>query len=246
MREDFIEPVSGDVMALKRVSPSHALKRAIKGYLAERPGTAAALQHLLDKTKPFDGEMPSARGIKTSLLFTDIAGSSAIFEQYGDQYGHQVVAIHDRIVDPIIAVQGGNRIKHTGDGILASFASCGRSVKSAILIQQHVARHNQRFPLLKFQVRIGVNIGVVIQSSGDVYGSSVNLAARLCDAANAGGILTTGIVYMRCEGKGYEFKDRRKTTFKGFRKKIPVFEILGRSAGSSRAAGSRPPRALTN
>jgi adenylate cyclase len=217
-------------MALKRVSPSRALQRAIKDYLAERPGAASALQHLLDKTRAFDGEIPSTRGIKTSLLFTDIAGSSAIFEQYGDQYGRRIVEVHDRIIDPVIRERGGVQIKHTGDGILASFASCGRAVKAAIFIQRRVARHNQQFPLLKFQVRVGVNIGVVIKGSGDLYGTSVNLAARLCDAAHAGGIFTTGIVCIRCEGKGYEFKSRGKTTFKGFRKQIPVFEILWQSA----------------
>jgi adenylate cyclase len=205
---------------------SRVLVPAIKNYLAERPGAVAALQILLNRTRAFEGEMPSARGIKTSLLFTDIAGSSAIFEQYGDQYGRRIVAVHDQIVDSVIAARGGVQIKHTGDGALASFASCGRSVKAAIVIQRRVARHNQRFPLLKFQVRIGVNIGAVIKSAGDLYGTSVNLAARLCDAAEASKILTTGIVHARCEGKGYKFKSRGTMTFKGFRKRIPVFEVL--------------------
>ena len=177
---------------------------------------------MLDRIRVFDGDMPSARGSKTSLLFTDIAGSTAIFEQYGDLYGRQIVSIHDRIVGTIIAERGGVPIKHTGDGILASFASCGRSVKAAILIQRQIARHNQRFPLLGLQVRIGTNIGVVIRSSGDLYGTSVNLAARLCDAVEAAGILTTGIVFARCKSKGYVFRDRGTMTFKGFTREIPI------------------------
>ncbi len=230
---------------MKRPPPASALKRLIGNYLASQPGAPEALQRTLERTRVFDGEMPSARGIKTSLLFTDIAGSSATFEQYGDEYGREIVAIHDRIVGSIIAEQGGVRVKHTGDGILASFASCGRSVKAAILIQRHIARHNQQFPLLHLQVRIGTNIGVVIKSSGDLYGTSVNLAARLCDAVDAAGILTTGIVCARCKSKGYEFLDRGTMTFKGFSKKIPIFEVIWRPAATELQPSSRyfaPPR----
>lgn len=213
-------------MPLRHPLLARAMNRAIRDYLARRPRAAAALQDLLNRTRAFEGEMPSTRGIKTSLLFTDIAGSSAIFDQYGDQYGRRVVAFHDQIVRSIVTARGGIPIKHTGDGLLASFASCGRSVKAAILIQKQVARHNQRFPLLSFRVRIGVNIGAVIKVSNDLYGSSVNLAARLCDAAEAGGVLTTGIVRARCIDKGYEFRSRGRMSFKGFRKKIPVAEVL--------------------
>jgi adenylate cyclase len=109
--------------------------------------------------------------------------------------------------------------------MLASFASCGRSVKAAILIQRQVARHSARFPLMAFKVKIGVNIGSVIRASSDLYGTSVNLAARLCDMATAGGILTTGIVHSRCRGKEYEFRNPRTITFKGLSKEVPVYDI---------------------
>lgn len=202
------------------------LVRAIREYLAEVPGAAERLQQLLDQSRDFEGDVELTRRIKTSLLFTDIAGSTAMFDQYGDRYGRSIVAIHDRIVDAVVEARGGTRIKHTGDGMLASFASCGRSVKAAILIQRQVARHSAKFPLLAFKVKVGVNIGSVIKGSSDLYGSSVNLAARLCDMAAAGGILTTGIVHSRCKGKGYEFRNPRSITFKGLRKEVPVYDVL--------------------
>lgn len=225
---------------MKRRPSALAFKQLIGKYLAGRRGASDALARALDRAKAFTGELPSARGIKKSLLFTDIAGSSAMFEQYGDDYGHQIVAIHDRIVGSIIAKRGGVQIKRTGDGILASFASCGRSVKAAILIQRQIARHNQRFPLLPLQVRIGTNIGAVIRRSGDLYGTSVNLAARLCDAVEAGGILTTGIVSARCSSKGYAFRSRGRMTFKGFTKKIPIFEVQWRPATRRTQFATRP------
>lgn len=223
---------------MKRRPSARAFKQLIGKYLARRRGASDALARALDRAKAFNGELPSARGIKTSLLFTDIAGSSAMFEQYGDDYGHQIVAIHDRIVGSIIARRGGVEIKRTGDGVLASFASCGRSVKAAILIQRQIARHNQRFPLLPLQVRIGINIGAVIRRSGDLYGTSVNLAARLCDTVEAGGILTTGIVNSRCRSKGYVFRSRGRMTFKGFSKKIPIFKVQWRPAARRAQSGT--------
>lgn len=210
--------------------PSRTLNRAIKNYLAEEEGAGEILRQLLEHRRIADAEPVSTEEIRTSLLFTDIVGSSALFDQYGDVYGRRIVAIHDRVVDAVLAARGGTRIKHTGDGILASFQSCGRSVKAALLIQKHVARHNRRFPLLGFQVRIGVNVGSVIEHQGDLLGSSVNLAARLCESAGAGGILTTGIVHARCADKGYEFESRGRMLFKGFRVEIPVFEISWRNA----------------
>lgn len=226
-------------MTSKRRPSARALKQLIGKYLAGRRGAPDALARALDRAKAFTGEMPPARGIKTSLLFTDIAGSSAMFEQYGDDYGHRIVAIHDRIVGSIIAKRGGIQIKRTGDGILASFASCGRSVKAAILIQRQIALHNQKFPLLPLRVRIGTNIGAVIRHSGDLYGTSVNLAARLCNAVAAGGILTTGIVSARCKSKGYTFRSRGRMTFKGFAKKIPIFEVQWRPAARRARSGTR-------
>jgi class 3 adenylate cyclase len=202
------------------------LARVIREYLAEAPGAGEKLRLLLDQSLDFDGDVQLTRRIKTSLLFTDIAGSTAMFDQYGDRYGRSIVAIHDRIVDSVVEARGGVRVKHTGDGMLASFASCGRSVKAAILIQRQVARHSAKFPLLAFKVKIGVNVGSVIRGASDLFGSSVNLAARLCDMAAAGGILTTGIVHSRCKGKGYEFRNPRTITFKGLRKEVPVYDIL--------------------
>jgi class 3 adenylate cyclase len=206
-----------------------SLARAIRDYLAGHGGAEEKLRQFLEQSRDGGSAMPSARGIKTSLLFTDIAGSTAMFDQYGDRYGRSIVAIHDRIVDSVVDARGGVLVKHTGDGMLASFASCGRSVKAAILIQRQVARHSARFPLLAFRVKVGVNIGSVIKASSDLYGSSVNLAARLCDMAAAGGILTTGIVHSRCKGKGYEFRNPRTITFKGLRNEVPVYDILWQS-----------------
>lgn len=168
----------------------------------------------------------SVRHVETSLLFTDIVDSSYMFECLGDQYGRAVLTVHDDIVTRIAEERGGTVIKHTGDGIMVSFASCGRSVKAAMLIQEKIAEHNERYPLLQMQLRIGVNVGGVLEENNDIFGASVNLAARVCDLAGSDKIFTTGIVYERCKDKGYCFAFRGRYEVKGFSKEIPVYEVL--------------------
>ena len=169
----------------------------------------------------------SVKHVATSLMFTDIVGSSSIFENFGDEYGRAIVFIHDKIVDEAMNKNGGKKIKHTGDGILASFESCGRSVKTAMRILEKVREHNGKFPLLSFDIRMGINIGNVIKEEMDIYGSSVNLAARVCDLAGSNKILTTGVVRSRCMDmdKGYKFTPHGKHQMKGFSYQIPIFEV---------------------
>ena len=194
-------------------------------YLAHRPDAAVELAALLVQQRAFEGELPSVWRLKTSLLFTDIASSTALFERYGDVVGRRVVALHDRIVAHAVRACGGKLVKHTGDGVLAAFGSCGRSVKAAIRIQRAVRRFGEEFPLLAFRVKIGVNIGRVVRGATDLYGASVNLAARLRDAARGDEILTTGVVRERCAGKGYAFVRRGKRRFRGITRRIPTFEV---------------------
>ena len=127
----------------------------ISSYLAHEPGAEQTLELALTNLEISGRQLASVRQVKSSLLFTDIVNSAAIFDSFGDDYGREIVSIHDDIVKSVITNYGGNYVKGTGDGILASFDSCGRSVKSAILIPKQFKQHKEQFPLLGFDVRIG-------------------------------------------------------------------------------------------
>ncbi len=198
----------------------------VSSYLGEVPGADKNLEQALTNIEVQKPQIPTMRETKTSLLFTDIVNSSTIFDKFGDEYGREIVAIHDNLVKPIVSQRGGVFVKGTGDGILASFESCGRSVKTAILIHQKVVEHNTKFPLMPIDVRIGINVGSVIKDENDLYGSSVNLAARITDIADPGSIYSTGIVYARCKEKEYQFVERGFKSFKGFDSKIPIYEVI--------------------
>lgn len=185
-------------------------------------------EQLLERflTKPdYIANPNSVRHVDLSLLFTDIVGSTALFENFGDRYSRAIVSIHDDIVGEAIERSGGKPVKHTGDGIFGSFDSCGRSVKTSLQITNKVKEHNEKFPLLPLNLRIGINVGEVIQEDDDVFGHNVNLASRVCALAGSNTVLTTGIVYLRCKDKGYEFVPRGKYEMKGFVHQIPIFEV---------------------
>ena len=203
------------------------LENLVLNYLNGEVDSESALERALTGLETTKYRSQSVKTTKTSLLFTDIVNSSATYEDFGDEYGRAILSIHDNIVHSTILKRGGTVIKGTGDGSLATFESCGKSVKAALLILKQIEAHNHNYPLLPIQLRIGINIGSIIQDETDIHGTSVNLAARLTELADPGTILTTGIVHSRCKEKGYQFIDLGLKAFKGFRKKIPVYQIVG-------------------
>jgi len=207
------------------------LQQAIDAYLTGRNADGSALRAALEQAQEASRRQQSVRGVQTSLLFTDIVDSSRAFVRYGDRYGRQIVAIHDDIVGAQVEHLGGDRVKHTGDGMLASFSACAAAVESAVQIQSRVAAHNRDYPLLPLRLRIGINVGEVIAEEHDIFGFSVALASRICDAAGPECIFTTGIVEARLrEGRAaFRFADQGRLRVKGFDQPVPVFEVRWRA-----------------
>jgi adenylate cyclase len=74
-------------------------------------------------------------------------------------------------------------------------------------------------------VRVGLNAGEPIAEEEDLYGTAVNLAARICGHAQAGQILASNVVQQLAAGKGFTFTDKDKATLKGFEKPVRLYEV---------------------
>ncbi len=159
------------------------------------------------------------------LMFTDVIGSSEIFEQLGDNSAYQLIELHDNIVRTVITEFGGAVVKQTGDGAFAIFTEGDAAVTAAIAIQRKVAEHNESSPQNSFHVGIGINAGDVIANDTDLYGTSVNLAARICSLAGAGEIIVTGIAHSRCSD-GLEFTFQGRHRVRGFQDLIPMHKVV--------------------
>src|SRR6266513_3709941 len=93
-------------------------------------------------------------GIRT-ILFTDIVDSTSMTQHMGDEAAMEFLGVHDKIVREALGALGGREIKHTGDGIMASFFSAAGAVKCAAQIQREVAGHSKRDSQRPIQLRIG-------------------------------------------------------------------------------------------
>ncbi len=167
---------------------------------------------------------PEAGSMRT-ILFTDMEGSTDLTQRLGDAGAQDCLRTHNTIVRDALGAHGGSEIKHTGDGIMASFASASSSLEAAIAIQKAFANHNQDSAHTTIRVRIGLNAGEPVVEDDDLFGTAVQLAARVCAHAEPGQILTSNVVQELAAGKGFDFADKGEAELKGFEKPLRLYEV---------------------
>jgi class 3 adenylate cyclase len=163
-------------------------------------------------------------GFRT-IMFTDLEGSTQLTERLGDDAMFALIGRHNAIIRECLHVHAGREVKHTGDGIMASFASVAHAVECSIAIQRAFDEHNSNDPAGEMHVRIGLSAGEPIEEHEDLFGATVNLAKRTCDAAAPGQILTTNVVRELCVGKRFRFSTRGDMAMKGFAEPVRVFDV---------------------
>ena len=158
-----------------------------------------------------------------TILFTDIVGSTN--EALGDEAGMALLGVHNTIVRDALAAAEGREVKHTGDGIMASFVSAAAAVRCATGIQRALAKHQEEHTERPLKVRIGAAAGEPVEREHDLFGATVQLAARLCAHAQPEQILVSNVVAELCLGKGLSFKDLGDVLLKGFSRPIRVHAV---------------------
>ncbi len=160
----------------------------------------------------------------TAILYADIAGYSRLTGDDEEGTHRRVMEILDHASEQI-KNDGGTVLRFAGDAILAEFSSAVTAVKCAVTIQNELNRRNQ--PLddeRKARIRIGINIGDVIEDRGEVYGDGVNLAARLEASAAEGGICISAAVFEQVQGKQEAvFIDGGEQRFKNIERPVRVY-----------------------
>ena len=121
-------------------------------------------------------------GTHTTIVFTDLHGSTSLFEQLGNVHATEVITEITRWISNQCVQGGGTVVKTLGDGVLAMFSDPKQALEAVVEMQRAHTRRVESIPS-RFQLamRIGVAKGEVEMVSGDCYGDAVNVAARLCD-----------------------------------------------------------------
>jgi TolB-like protein/class 3 adenylate cyclase/Flp pilus assembly protein TadD len=163
-----------------------------------------------------------------AILAADVVGYSRLME--ADETGtlSALRAILEEIVKPSLETHNGRLVKLMGDGALAEFASVVDAVTSAVAIQTAVAEHEKgASDFRRIQFRIGINLGDIIHEDDDIFGDGVNLAARLEEAAEPGGICVSRVVAEQVAGKtDVVFEAMGALTLKNITEPMEAFRVV--------------------
>jgi adenylate cyclase len=137
----------------------------------------------------------------TTLLCADVAGYTRLMA--ADEAGTLATLRRRRAAMATLIERHDGRIVNTwGDAVIAEFSSVVEAVQCAVETQQELSSHNDELPeAQRMNFRIGINLGDVMLEGDDVYGDGVNIAARLQELAEPGGILISGPVYDQVHNK---------------------------------------------
>src|SRR5580700_3558669 len=179
-----------------------------------------------DSKSCFAGERVERR--LAAILVADVASYSRLMHANEERTHSRVMALLANTVAPAIARHGGRVVKHTGDGLLAEFASAVDAVRAAMLFQDSIYESTRDdAPDQRILLRVGINIGDVIVEAHDIFGDGVNIAARLEGVAEPGGICISQTVLNHARDKvSFEVEDAGEQTLKNIARPVHVYRII--------------------
>src|SRR3954470_19477940 len=185
------------------------------------------LEALLANRAEIDAELRKNKSPVT-VMFTDLAGSTAFFDKFGDTAGVKWLEEHNTIVFPQVAAHGGTVVKTIGDSVMAHFAVPAKAVQAGAAILRALAAENEKKdPKDRMYVRVALHHGLGYLRGGDVFGDVVNVAARIAKACLPAQILVSESVYISThDGVDLKFEPVGAVQFQGKSGKENLFEVL--------------------
>ncbi len=180
---------------------------------------------------PFIGDdVPAAsrgRGSIHTILFTDMKRNTELLQRLGDERWRALLREHEGITRARLAANGGNEIKTTGDGFMASFASAADALECAVGLQRAFAERNAGAEQT-IVIRCGLNAGEPIAEDNDLFGTAVTLAARIMSEAIGGEVLVSDVIRQLAAGKWFSFEDRGVRRLRGFDEPVRLWAVARR------------------
>ena len=160
-----------------------------------------------------------------AVLAADVAGYSRLMG--ADEVGTlQALKAHRReLIDPSIAEYKGRIVKTTGDGMLVEFASAVDAVTCAMAVQANMLERNAS-AAQKITLRIGINVGDIIIDGGDIFGDGVNVAARVENECEPGGVYLSDDAFRQVQGKTpFAFEDMGERSLKNIDRVVRIYAV---------------------
>ena len=179
-----------------------------------------------------------------AILSADVKGYSLLMAD-DEVHTIQTLKIYRQIMSDLIQHYSGRVVDNPGDNLLAEFGSAVDAIECAYEIQNRLKKENAKFIEKKqLQFRIGINIGDVVQDGDRIYGSGVNVAARIEGLADAGGVCVSRNVYDQTKDKltlGFEYLGNHDV--KNIKDPVRVYKVLMDPEDVGKLIGDKPAQA---
>src|SRR6266705_2866428 len=162
-----------------------------------------------------------------AILAADVAGYSRLMGADEEGTLERLKALRHELLDPKIVEHHGRIVKTTGDGTLVEFASVVDAVRCAVEVQQTMPERNTSVGAgNRIELRIGINLGDVIVEGDDIYGDGVNIAARIEDLADPGGVFVSNTVHDHVRDRlPFLFEDLGEQQAKNITRPVRVYRV---------------------
>ncbi|MBO0738795.1 MAG: adenylate/guanylate cyclase domain-containing protein, partial [Alphaproteobacteria bacterium] len=162
-----------------------------------------------------------------AILAADVAGYSRLVGEDEEGTLERLRVLRREVVDPMIKEHRGRIVRVTGDGLLVEFSSVVDAVRCAVDTQREMGLRNAGLPgNQRIELRVGINLGDIIDDEQDIYGDGVNVAARLEALAAPGGICVSRVVRDQVRDKlNFSFDDRGEQQVKNISRPVRVFDV---------------------
>ena len=204
----------GGAARRRRKAMAREARRA--AHELHRQAVQAKMQRRQDRREERAEATRKAQGPErkwVTVMFTDIANSTGLTEDLGDDEWSRILSAHRELVRNLFVAHGGEVVGTQGDGCLGRFPTPAEAVLCAVEVQKELAqtRSDTNFPM---QVRIGIHAGEAVEDDGDLVGRVVNVAARVTTETKPGEILVTEPVADYLGGQ-LRFEDRGLRELRG-------------------------------
>jgi class 3 adenylate cyclase/tetratricopeptide (TPR) repeat protein len=170
------------------------------------------------------------------ILFTDIVGSTPLLQRLGNVKAQPLFDTHDKIILDCLQRYRGSWIKHTGDGVMATFPSAVSAIECTVAIQKAIRRafatHNQEHSDIPMRVRSGLHAGEIIAKRGQWFGIAINAARRICDHAQPDQILVSDVIRQLVAGSEISFTNCGDFLLKGLQELFRLYAVQWEDEGT--------------
>jgi class 3 adenylate cyclase len=165
----------------------------------------------------------SARPAPSAVVFADLSGYTRLTEAHGDEAAAGVAATLQRRAEAAARGHQGRLVKLLGDGAMLHFRDARQAVQAGLALIRDLRSD------LELESRAGVAAGPVIERDRDLFGRTVNLAARIAERAGPGEVVVSEAVVQAAGDGTFSFDELGEVTLKGFSETVPLFRAAATS-----------------